>query len=244
MPMKFIIRVTAAALAAAAPCVPAVAQTYIVQPGTTYTAAAVATQSVLGSQMNGLAVQVRFSDGTVTGGSWGFLFASGGVDYFGVANGLFSLSFRGDRDTGGASPSENDFNLANLNPSGETIVGFRLSGALANVVFDRTFMGLVGTPASGFGRDIVGANDPGGNEFRMTAIYRNLVGIGGAAPVGDLFETLDVTFDNPVPEGENYSLFLDTDLTTRLTAVPEPSTVILLASGLAALGGIARRRRV
>ena len=119
----------------------------------------------------------------------------------------------------------------------------QLRGAPAGGVFDRAFGGLAGTPGSGPGRDVVEANDPGGNEFEMTVTYRNAVGVGGAPPVGDLFESVEIAFGNGVPEGENYSLFLDTDVAVGLTTVPEPASVLLLGGGLAALAAVARRRR-
>lgn len=230
----------AAAGVAALPT-PAPAQTYVVDPGTLHAASAVS-DGMFASQLVGMVVEVRYSDGTSSGGIWSFL--SMGMDgpRYGVANSLFSLSARGDEDTGGPSPSENDFNLANFNPSEASIVGLVLRGAPAGGVFDRGFGGASGTPGSGPGRDVIEANDPGGNEFEMTVTYRNAVGVGDAAPVGDLFETVDVVLGNGVPQGENYSLFLDTDVATGLTTVPEPAALLLVGSGLAGLTALWRRR--
>ena len=61
------------------------AQTYVVEPGTLYTASAVSS-SVFASQMSGTLVTVRFSDGSASGGTWGFLFSSMGTDYYGVSD--------------------------------------------------------------------------------------------------------------------------------------------------------------
>lgn len=219
----------------------AAAQTYVVDPGTLFTAATVS-DAMFASQLVGMTVEVRFSDGTTSGGIWSFL--ANGMDgpRYGVVNSLFAFQALGDRDTGGPSPSLNDFNLANFNPSEATIVGLVLHGAPAGGVFDRGFGGMPGTPGSGPGRDVVEANDPGGNEFEMTVTYRHAVGVGGALPVGDLFETVDIVLGNGVPQGENYSLFLDTDVAGALTTVPEPATVLLIGSGLAGLAALRRRR--
>ena len=72
------------------------AQTYDVEPGTTHLATALA-DAVSGSQMNGMLVTVRFSDGSTIGGTWGFLFDVMGVQHYGVSNALFTLSMRGDQ---------------------------------------------------------------------------------------------------------------------------------------------------
>ena len=232
-----------AALVACALAAPsaAAAQTYVVQPGTPFAAAAVS-DAMFASQLVGMVVEVRFSDGTTSGGVWAFI--ADGMDgpRYGVVNSLFAFQALGNQDTGGPSPSLNDFNLANFNPSEATIVGLLLRGAPAGAVFDRGFGGLVGTAGSGPGRDVVEANDPGGNEFDMTVTYRNAVGLAAGAPVGDLFETLDIAIGNGVPQGENYSLVLDTDLATGLTTVPEPASVLLLGAGLAGLAVLRRRR--
>jgi len=240
MQTRSLLALLAGALATASGA--ASAQTYDVEPGTTHLATAL-TDAVSGSQMNGMLVTVRFNDGSTSGGTWGFLFEVMGVQHHGVSNALFTLSMRGDQDTGGPSPSLNDLNVSNHNPSEASLVGLLLQGQPANVVFDRTAGGLEGTTGSGAGRDVVGANDPEGDEFALTVVYRNVVSLGGAPPLGDVFESLDVSLGDALPQGETASIFLDTDLANTLTPVPEPTLVAFVAGGLALLGAGTRIRR-
>jgi len=240
MSHRLVLALAGCALAVAAPR--AAAQTYVVDPGTPFTASAV-TDAVLGSQMTGMLVTVRYSDGTSYSGSWGFLFESMGAQYYGYRTDLFTVAMQGDQDTGGPAINANDVFMSNVNPSEASIVGLQLQGAPGNVLFDRSFGGAIGTPGSGAGRDVRKADpDEDDDEFLLTVTYRDEVSLAGAPPVGDLFATVDIAIGNPLPQGETYSFFLDTDVARSLTTVPEPATAALVGAGLAALAVVARRR--
>ena len=223
----------AAALAAGA-AAPAAAQALADSPGTLYEASGLAGSQTFAGDMAGLFVVAEFSHGGFDLGSWSDL--GGGV--WGVQGASFALTFAGETFT-------DAWTLQNLlAPGGLSIVGLTLRGAPGRTVFDRTFGGADGTPGSDLGRDLefVGAGLPG-----SSAHYTNLVRIGGAPPVGDVFERVELVLGvGGLGGGDALEFRLDTDRIEARgafdTAVPEPESWALVAGGLGAVALAGRRR--
>jgi hypothetical protein len=215
----------AAALSLAAAALPA--QTVAIDPGVLFVTPAITQPIVSGNDMGGMLVTALFTDGTFAMGAWGDL---GGATW-GVSLPSFRLFL-------GADDPTIDSPWTFLNTSGAGVTRLLFHGSPGLTLFDMV-PGLPDTPGS-----LVGAPFQlvGGDPFVTTATYRNLVSVGGALPVPDLFETLDVTFQTPVTL-QTFQFSADTDLAGRITAAPEPATVTLLAAGLLATAAAARRRR-
>jgi hypothetical protein len=125
-----------------------------------------------------------------------------------------------------------------------------------NVVFDRTIDGMEKTPDSGQGKDFF-TTYTGTTRFPTLATYRDQVAVGGEAPQGDLYRTLEIKFIvdydlSPFGQGFNdsvdYELFTaDTDRITPVVPVPlvAPlgSSLTLLATGLLGIIGLRRKWR-
>jgi hypothetical protein len=217
-----------AALTLAATALPA--QVIATNAGVTYVATALTGFATTGSEMGGLLVTAFFTDGSSAGGVWGDL----GGGSWGLSLPSFSLSLPGAGDT---------FSVpwTFLNTSGAGLTRLVLNGAPGGTVFD-FLQGADITPGSEFGKAM---QLVGGDPFGTTATYRNIVQIGAALPLGDLYETLDITLQTPFT-GQALEFITDTDNVGRggrVTATPEPATVALLAAGLAATALAARRRR-
>jgi hypothetical protein len=149
-----------------------------------------------------------------------------------------------------------------------TSLQFQGGAGYGGVLFDRASppLGLgTGTAGSGLGRDF-DLNDA--NWSGITATYTDVVTLNGNPWAGDLFSHVSVDFTNaewctagllclaglgwnsdvPDANGPNANPFgfrMDTDLgrfPAGNTVVPEPSTYVLMAAGLAVLGIAARRR--
>src|SRR5690606_825577 len=108
-----------------------------------------------------------------------------------------------------------------------------------DTVFD-ALSGVAGSPGSaqGWPFAILGTN-----LWDVTATYSGPVGIGGAAPVGDLYRYLRLDFAQPF--SGTLSFENDTDnlrIGGDLTPVPEPATLVLFGMGLAG-AGLRRFRR-
>ena len=147
------------------------------------------------------------------------------------------------------------FSITNTD-DGLTLVGFRIDGlgtGGGQMAFDRGFSGAEGTAGSNTGIDLT--LDFTGRTFLTGTVdvtYSNPIGLGGAAPVGDLFGTVEVRMNLatvvglPPPSsfgGAFSSIRFNTDIDTVVHAspVPEPASAALLLLGAAAL---AARRRV
>jgi hypothetical protein len=118
------------------------------------------------------------------------------------------------------------------------LVSLLLDGRTGLTIFDRTFGGAFGTDGSALGTDWTTALN-GGTIIDVT--YLDRIGIGGAAPVGDIFQQVFVEFGTTGPRTD-FTFVVDTDNDARLVVkVPEPSTLMLLALAMFALGRFARK---
>jgi hypothetical protein len=219
------IALAGAALTLSAAALPA--QVIVPVAGVPFVAAAVTQSAVRGDEMGGLHVTAFFTDGSSAAGAWGDL----GGGFWGVSLPSYSLRLPGPADT---------FVMpwTFLNTSGAGLTRLILRGAPGGTVFDILPPNPI-TPGSaeGLAMQLIG-----GDPFGTIATYRNVVGIGAAPPLGDLFETLDITFQTPVTLTA-IEFITDTDLVGRITQTPEPATYAMLAFGLAATAAAVHRRR-
>lgn len=179
-----------------------------------------------GADMVGMSVTVNFAGGSETV-QWA---ATGAVS--GAATGTgWSISASGDTFNDNAWSAD----FGNLQ-----VTSFVLDGSTGLTLFDKSFDPFPGTPGSAAGRDFVstllGDDD-------VVATYSEVVGIGAAAPVNDIFHILTVSFadvENGTVSGE-FDFTQDTDNDIRIQ-VPEPAMLPLFGLGLAGIAIIARKR--
>jgi hypothetical protein len=200
-----------------------------------------------GADMAGMSVTADFQGG----GSESVTWAATGVDS-GAATGTgWSLNEVGDTFTGswGLAVTNDAIGITKV-----TVAGFVSNGqATTGTVFDRTLPSF-GTDGSAQGHDLT-LNSAIGAWTDLQVVYRDLVDnlADGPGAVGDLYRQMELTFGQvvvatngeilqPVPFlfGDTLSFVQDTDsVGVRL---PEPSTFVLGAMSIVALGLTARRR--
>lgn len=232
------------------------AQSVVLDAGTTYVTSGLSSASTTGSAMAGLQVTAVFADGASATGVWGDL----GDDLFGVSTQRFRLAVGADANTG--SPFDFRWTLDNLWSGGLTQLV--LAGAGGRTVFDvNGDETLTENSALGIPLRFAGVDPWTDSPYAATATatYRNAVALVGAAPLGDVFEQVDLLFGgaSPLAGGSSIAFDLDTDSIGEgatldpqggagggggpATTVPEPATVALVGGGLLLLGGVRARRR-
>lgn len=180
-----------------------------------------------GADMAGMTVTVNFVGGSETV-QWAATGASSGA-----ATGASGWSISASGDTFNTNAWSADF--GNLQ-----VTSFVLDGTTGLTLFDRNFDPLPGTPGSADGRDFVSTLL---NDDDVLATYSNVVGIGAAPPVGDIFHILTVSFaevENGTISGA-FDFTQDTDNDIRIQ-IPEPAMLPLFGLGLAGIAIISRKR--
>jgi hypothetical protein len=179
-----------------------------------------------GAMMSGMTVTAIFQtfvetlNWTATGGDSGGVFGTG-----------WSLEATGD------TFNVNAWSFTNSNAG--VLTRLILDGRPGFTLFDRTNPSP-GTAGSAQGRDF---ETNLAADASVVATYSRPVGVGGAAPVGDIFHMLDVDFAG-LPAGGVQTDFLfsqDADNDSRFTQVPEPALMTLFGLGLLAGGRRVRR---
>ena len=230
------VQLTVAALSLAAPLR---AQTLQNQAGQAYYAPSIGVYSTLGSDLFGMMVTGRFSDGQSFTANWGSL--GGGLTGVSFA-GRYSLTIGATTNTWG-----NPFSLTVFG-TGNTLTSLILSGASGPVIFDRTFGGAGGTAGSNSGSDYAYS---GADPYNTLVTYKNAVQlVGSNAPIGDVFETLQIDFRTAyvgTNAGRRLDFFQDVDNVITggfILPVPEPDSMLLTAAGLSFGFIFVRRRRL
>lgn len=232
------------------------AQLSTFETGTIYTIPGIATSTTTGRSMEGMQVSWTLQDGTTGSGIWGPITGPSGPA-FGVTGGIWLYM----------DPDANTFSAEwGLRGSRSNRVhSLTLNGAPGRTLFDCAWTGtactgpgqpaganFTGTPGSATGLSAQNSGSSRNAIFR----YSNVVQIGSAPPVGDLFEQLTIDFtggQSNVLGAEFYYFRVDTDnsvldqplptVAAATTTVPEPGSLVLVTMGLGGLGIVSRHRR-
>jgi len=199
-----------------------------------------------GDDMVGLAVTATFFGGFSETEYWGAYGAgAGGVTGTTGTNG-WSLSETSDTFT---SP------WTFLNNTGLALTSLVLDASHATgggyIVFDRETSGTQGTLNSAQGTDITADEDvtvddgddgEADNNIVGSATYSVQVGVGAAAPVGDLWHILSMDFGDNGLDLRSWTFMQDTDNDIRHD-IPEPASIAMMLLGFVGLGFMRRRSR-
>jgi hypothetical protein len=185
-----------------------------------------------GDNMVGTAVTAFFSGGGSQTLSW----AATGAGAGGVTGTGWSLVQSGDTFTQPWTLTVDQ---------GITLTGFSLNGIPGNTVFDRT------TPSPGTDGSAQGLDFAFVSSSALLATdtidvtYSNALSIGAAAPVGDLYTFLNVSFANNPLSGGTLVYLQDADNASTEIVIrdtPEPASMVGLL-GLGAIATISKLKR-
>jgi len=224
------------------------AQTNTFTVGTAYTTPGITGFATTSSEMAGMIVSWRFAnDATVFSSAWGNL----GAGFFGVTG----LNGFGLRMASGDDTFTSSWQLTNS--SQQRLDFIQMRGAPGRTLFDCGWTGTACENTGGGGSQGTAGSSTGwshqqtGGTFAGTVLgtYSNRVGLGAAPDVGDLFESLLITFQGSMGAGATYTFRADTDSSpsgqdTPTPTVPEPSTYLLMGTGLIGLFSLRRKMKV
>lgn len=185
-----------------------------------------------GAMMGGMQVVATLigANGTFTETrSWAATGAASG----GVTGTGWSLTQTGDTFAGLWS-----FNFTNVGTAPFNLLTLSLDGNSGLTLFDRFFNGTAGSTGSFNGSDLSFTDD----TISAAVTYSDVVGIGGNAPVGDIFHQVSIQFGDGI--ARSFQFLQDTDNDSRINQpIPEPGTLSLLGLALAGVSWRVRRRQ-
>jgi hypothetical protein len=256
MKFKFLVAATLAVLPGGLS-----AQTVTSSEGTTYYTDGPITGGVSANQLLGVSLTAYWGATSFTT----YAFRNLGGGFYGWSDGNLTVSGLG------VTPTYTLGWLLNNTNSGQNLTRLVFDAGTTYFLFDRGNRSLMpegttggtpvsSTPGSGRGFDFcdvqLGTCAVGnGDQWDTQVLYTNQVAVNPNAPALDLYRTIDVSFGrggissvNPtIPfvgrsPADAYIKF-DVDVSSTPVVTPEPSTYLLMATGLAAVGMVSRRRR-
>lgn len=208
--------------------------------GTPWATNGISSVGTYGDTMAGMEISVLFDNGMTESATWT---TKGSKSGFAAGTG-WSLAI----DNGSTYINSTHFSPWIFAVDAETTIAqITIDAGIGNTVFD-----AVKTYAS----DPVNYPNTAGSEsgspfsyynsldlFDTAALYSGPVALIGEAPVGDIYRYLTLDFGIGINDA-TVQFSADTDtLTGELSPVPEPSTMLLLGSGILGVTGAMRRKR-